>query len=143
MKSRRQFVKIGSLALGFVAFLGSVGRTIAAPRSTILNWNGVVKETLMTCPVCAAKVTEKMSSEALRRIYHCPKCLAWLSTKKGDHCVYDSYGSIRCPRMQIKERRVRKLPSSGQEPMVLGRHENDQSMIFVSRLTEREHQENG
>jgi hypothetical protein len=109
MKSRRQFVKIGSLALGFVAFLGSVGRTIAAPRSTILSRDGVVKQTLMTCPVCNTKVTEKMSSEALRHIYHCPKCLAWLSTKKGDHCVYDSYGSIRCPRMQIKERQVRKL----------------------------------
>jgi hypothetical protein len=111
MKSRRQFVKMGSLALGFVTFLGSVGRTIAAPRSPNLDWAGVVKETHMTCPVCDTKVREKMSSEALRRIYHCPKCLAWLSTKKGDHCVYDSYGSIKCPRMQIKERRVRKLPT--------------------------------
>ena len=109
MKSRRQFVRMGSLALGFVAFLGSVGRTIAAPRSTLLRWDGVIKETLMTCPVCNSKIREKMSSEAHRRIYHCPKCLAWLSTKKGDHCVYDSYGSIGCPRMQIKERRVRKL----------------------------------
>jgi hypothetical protein len=110
MKSRRQFVKLGSLALGFVAFLGSVGRSIAVPRSTDLDWDGVVKDTLMTCPVCNTKVREKMSSEALRRIYHCPKCLTWLSTKKGDHCVYDSYGSIKCPRTQIKERRLRRFP---------------------------------
>ena len=109
MKSRRQFVKMGSLALGFVTFLRSVRRTVAAPRIPNLHWDGLLKETLMTCPVCDSQVREKMSSEALRRIYHCPKCLAWLSTKKGDHCVYDSYGSIRCPRMQIKERRVRKL----------------------------------
>jgi hypothetical protein len=64
----------------------------------------------VTCPVCKTKVQEKMSSEAPKRIYHCPKCLSWLSPKQGDHCIYDSYGSVKCPPIQIKERRAKKLP---------------------------------
>jgi hypothetical protein len=110
MKSRRQFIIIGSMALGFVACLGSARRTLAKPRSTNPDWDGVVKDTVMTCPVCRSKVREKMSSEAPRRVYHCPNCLAWLSTKKGDHCIYDSYGSVKCPSVQIKERRAKNLP---------------------------------
>ena len=110
MKSRRQFLKIGSLALGFVAFLGLVGRTFAKLRTTNPVWDGVVNDSLVTCPVCKTKVQEKMSSEAPKRIYHCPKCLSWLSPKQGDHCIYDSYGSVKCPPIQIKERRAKKLP---------------------------------
>jgi hypothetical protein len=101
--------KNGKFGFGFRDLPGVGGEDHRGAENPNLDWNGVVKETLMACPVCDTKVKEKMSSEAHRRIYHCPKCLAWLSTKKGDHCVYDSYGSIKCPRMQIKERRGRKL----------------------------------
>ena len=110
MKSRRQFLKIASLALGFVAFSGLVGRTFAKFRTTNPAWGGVVNDSLVTCPVCKTKVQEKMSSEAPKRIYHCPSCLSWLSPKEGDHCIYDSYGSVKCPPIQIKERRAKKLP---------------------------------
>jgi hypothetical protein len=110
MKSRRQFLKIGSLAFGFVAFVGFAGRMFARPRTTNPDWAGVVKDTEITCPVCHTKVRDSMSSESLKRTHHCPKCLTWLSTKKGDHCIYDSYGSVKCPAIQIKERRAKNLP---------------------------------
>jgi hypothetical protein len=51
-----------------------------------------------------------MSSESVKRVFHCPSCLAWLSPKKGDHCIYDSYGSVKCPAMQLKARKAQNLP---------------------------------
>jgi hypothetical protein len=110
MKSRRQFLKTGSLVLGFVALIGSAGRMFAKPRAPNPDWDGIVNDTIMTCPVCSTKTREKMSGEALKRIYHCPRCLTWLSTKKGDHCIYDSYGSAKCPAIQVKGRRAQSLP---------------------------------
>jgi hypothetical protein len=78
------------------------------------NWRhihqGIARDCVMTCPVCKAKVHERMPSETLKLVYHCPGCLSWLSPKKGDHCVYDSYGSTKCPPVQVKERRIKGLP---------------------------------
>jgi hypothetical protein len=110
MKSRRQFLKMGSLVLGFLAFVGSPGKMCAIPRKSNPVWNGVVQDCVITCPVCSTKVQEVMSSEAPKRKYHCPRCLTWLSPKPGDHCIYDSYGSVKCPPIQIKMRRAKNLP---------------------------------
>ena len=67
MKSRRQFLKIGSLALGFVTFFGSAGRMFAIPRTSNPDWAGVVTKSVITCPVCKTKVQEIMSSEVPKR----------------------------------------------------------------------------
>jgi hypothetical protein len=109
-RSRREFLKSSCLAVGFLGFLGSAGRMFAIPRTSNLAWDGVVKNCVITCPVCNTKVQEVMSSETPKRKYHCPKCLTWLSPKSGDHCIYDSYGSVKCPPIQIKERRAKELP---------------------------------
>jgi anaerobic selenocysteine-containing dehydrogenase len=110
-RSRRQFLKIGSLALGFIVFVGAGWqRVFAKPGTAKPPWAGVIKDSVVTCPVCGTGVRETMSSEAAKRVYHCPKCLAWLRPKEGDHCIYDSYGSVKCPTMQIKERRAKNLP---------------------------------
>jgi hypothetical protein len=78
------------------------------------NWRhihqGIAGDCVVTCPVCKTKVRETMSSEASKRVYHCPGCLSWLSPKKGDHCIYDSYGSVKCPATQVKERRIKLFP---------------------------------
>ena len=49
-----------------------------------------------------------MCSEAvkLNSFINCPACLVWASPKNGDHCIYDSYGSAKCPPVQVKERRT-------------------------------------
>ena len=108
--SRRQFIKISSFTLGFVALVGSAGRIFAIPRRSNPVWDGVVGACTITCPVCKTKTTEAMSSEAPKGRYHCPKCLTWLKPKPGDHCIYDSYGSVNCPPLQIKARKAKGLP---------------------------------
>jgi hypothetical protein len=71
---------------------------------------GIVRDCVVTCPVCKTEVQETMCSEATKLAYHCPACLSWLRPKKGDHCIYDSYGSVKCPPVQVKERRIKPLP---------------------------------
>jgi hypothetical protein len=68
-----------------------------------------VADCVVTCPVCKTKVQETMVPETLKLIYHCPVCLTWLSPKKGAHCIYDSYGSVNCPPIQVKKRREQGL----------------------------------
>ncbi len=110
IRTRRAFLKTSFLTIGFLGFVGLAHRAIAKPRRSIPAWAGIVRDSVVTCPTCKNTVQEKMSSESLKRIFHCPVCLTWLSPKKGDHCIYDSYGSVKCPVIQIKERRAKNLP---------------------------------
>jgi hypothetical protein len=109
-RSRREFLKTTCIAVSFVSLLGFAGRAFAKTKRVIPVWNGIVGDCVVTCPGCNKKVGEKMSSESVKRVFHCPSCLAWLSPKKGDHCIYDSYGSVKCPAMQLKARKAQNLP---------------------------------
>jgi hypothetical protein len=104
--NRRDFLKASLLALG----AGVVTSTLAIPRRRNPVWDGVVYQAVVTCPVCKTQETVSMPPESPLRVYHCPKCLAWLSPKKGDHCIFESYGSKHCAQLQIKERREKHLP---------------------------------
>jgi len=108
--SRREFLKTSSLALGFLALFGFATRAFAVKKKTKVQWDGIVGDCVVTCPVCKTRVQETMVSETPKLIYHCPVCLTWLSPKKGDHCIYDSYGSVHCPPIQVKNRRLQGLP---------------------------------
>ena len=55
-----------------------------------------------TCPHCGHAATESMGRESVKKVYHCKNCLSWLAPKHGDHCIYDSYGSVPCPARQLK-----------------------------------------
>jgi hypothetical protein len=99
---RRDFLKTSCLALGLVSFLGVAGRAFAKPRKTNPVWEGIERDCVVTCPVCKTGVKETMVKETIKRVYHCPVCLTWLSPKKGDHCIYDSYGSVKCAAVQLK-----------------------------------------
>jgi hypothetical protein len=104
--NRRKF-----LILGGLAFCASfVTRAFAVKKKTKIQWDGIVGDCVVTCPVCKTQVQETMVSETLKLIYHCPVCLTWLSPKKGDHCIYESYGSVNCPPIQVKKRRAAGLP---------------------------------
>ena len=113
--SRREFLTRSGLALGFIAFMGLVSRTFAVRKKTKVQWDGIVGEVVVTCPVCKTQVQEHMVSETTKLIYHCKVCLAWLSPKEGDHCIYDSYGSVNCPQIQVKKKRMsgQTLPNEG------------------------------
>jgi hypothetical protein len=104
--NRRNF-----LILSCLAFCASfVTRAFAVRKKTKIEWDGVVGTCVVTCPVCKTQVQEVMIPEIVKTIYHCPICLTWLSPKKNDHCIYESYGSVNCPPIQIKKRRAAGLP---------------------------------
>jgi hypothetical protein len=104
--NRRKFLILSFLALG----AGFATRAFAVKKKTKIEWDGIVDDCVITCPVCKTQVQETMCSETPKLIYHCPVCLTWLSPKKGDHCIYDSYGSVNCPPIQVKTRRLKGLP---------------------------------
>jgi hypothetical protein len=104
--NRRKFLILSCLALA----ASFATRAFAVKKKTKIKWDGIVSDCVVTCPVCKTQVQEHMVSETLKLIYHCPVCLTWLSPKKGDHCIYDSYGSANCPPIQVKKRRAANLP---------------------------------
>ena len=49
-------------------------------------------ESTITCPACGRAATETMPTDACQYIYHCRVCNLQMKPKKGDCCVYCSYG---------------------------------------------------
>lgn len=54
----------------------------------------------ITCPECAHQSTETMPTDACQYIYVCKQCDLQMKPKKGDCCVYCSYGDVPCPPIQ-------------------------------------------
>jgi hypothetical protein len=104
--NRREFLKASLLALG----VGFATRALAKPKIRNPVWDDIVYESVVTCPVCKTKELLTIPAESPLGVYHCPKCLTWLSPKQGDHCIFESYGSKHCAQIQIKERRAKHLP---------------------------------
>lgn len=92
---------VGSEALVYAGFAGLIvasatefwtrRRTSAMPP---------VLESTLTCPRCGARRTERMPTDACQFFYECQACKATLRPKRGDCCVFCSYGSVKCPPMQ-------------------------------------------
>lgn len=54
----------------------------------------------ITCPECGHAETESMPTDACIYFYDCKGCGALLRPKKGDCCVFCSYGTRKCPPIQ-------------------------------------------
>ena len=65
----------------------------------------VVRESSLTCPACGHTKTETMPADACQFFYECAGCHTVLRPKSGDCCVFCSYGSVKCPSMQLKSDR--------------------------------------
>jgi len=61
-------------------------------------------ESVLVCPVCGFAKRERMSTDACQFSYECTSCQALLRPKRGDCCVFCSYGSVKCPPMQDETR---------------------------------------
>jgi len=59
----------------------------------------ILKSTI-TCPECGNRKEEQMPIDACQFFYKCENCNTILKPKKGDCCVYCSYGSQPCPPIQ-------------------------------------------
>ena len=62
----------------------------------------VVLESVLTCPGCGFAKTEPMATDACRFFYDCSHCGARLRPNPGDCCVFCSFGSMKCPPMQLE-----------------------------------------
>ena len=60
-----------------------------------------ISESVITCPKCGFQRTESMPTDACQFFYECTNCRERLRPKAGDCCVFCSYGSVKCPPMQI------------------------------------------
>ncbi|MGO9772542.1 MAG: GDCCVxC domain-containing (seleno)protein [Roseiarcus sp.] len=58
-----------------------------------------MKSTL-TCPNCGHRALEAMPTDACQFFYDCKACGAVLKPKRGDCCVFCSYGDVPCPPVQ-------------------------------------------
>lgn len=54
----------------------------------------------LTCPLCGHAEEETMPTEACQFFYDCKGCGAVLRPKRGDCCVFCSYGTVPCPPVQ-------------------------------------------
>ena len=63
----------------------------------------VVLESVLICPHCGFAKREIMPTDACQFYYECGKCKSVLRPNPGDCCVFCSFGSIKCPSMQIRD----------------------------------------
>lgn len=61
-----------------------------------------VRESVLTCPQCGHSKLEVMPTDACQFFYECESCKALLRPKAGDCCVYCSFGSVKCPPVQVQ-----------------------------------------
>lgn len=60
----------------------------------------IEKYSRITCPKCGFAKLEEMPLNVCVFYYECPACQIILRPKKGDCCVFCSYGSMVCPPVQ-------------------------------------------
>ena len=57
-------------------------------------------QSIVTCPKCGHRTEEVMPTNACVFFFECPACGEKLKPKRGDCCVFCSYGSVPCPPIQ-------------------------------------------
>jgi len=74
---------------------------LCARRSNhALSIGAVQQYSTITCPECGHSKREMMPTNACEFFYECKGCGALLKPRKGDCCVYCSYGDTKCPPIQ-------------------------------------------
>lgn len=62
--------------------------------------NKILLNSTITCPECGFSKEEIMPTDSCLVFYECSNCGHFLKPKKGDCCVFCSYGSVKCPPVQ-------------------------------------------
>ncbi len=57
-------------------------------------------QSTIVCPACGHRSTETMPTDACLYFYQCKSCGLEMKPKKGDCCVFCSYGDVPCPPIQ-------------------------------------------
>lgn len=61
----------------------------------------VIIHSTITCPECGYQKEESMPTDACQFFYECENCHAILKPQPGDCCVFCSYGTVKCPPVQL------------------------------------------
>ncbi|HEY9000934.1 MAG TPA: GDCCVxC domain-containing (seleno)protein [Mucilaginibacter sp.] len=61
----------------------------------------VYLKSVITCPVCDHAKEEMMAIDSCAYFYECENCKALLKALPGHCCVFCSYGSTKCPPVQL------------------------------------------
>jgi hypothetical protein len=61
----------------------------------------ILTTSTIKCPKCGFEKEETMPVDACQYFYECGSCKEMLRPKSGDCCVFCSYGTMKCPPMQI------------------------------------------
>ncbi|RYD63794.1 MAG: hypothetical protein EOP84_33320 [Verrucomicrobiaceae bacterium] len=61
----------------------------------------VITSSIITCPHCGTQKQEEMPTDACQYFYRCTSCETVLKPKQGDCCVFCSYGTVKCPPIQL------------------------------------------
>lgn len=56
---------------------------------------------VLTCPECAVSTVETMPDNACVYFHECRQCKTVLRPNPGDCCVFCSFGSVKCPPIQL------------------------------------------
>ena len=62
----------------------------------------VVFDSVLTCPHCGHAKRERMPVDACQFFYECEACQTLLRPRRGDCCVFCSFGSVKCPSVQAQ-----------------------------------------
>jgi hypothetical protein len=62
----------------------------------------VTLQSVLTCPECGAASEEQMPTDACIYFYECKQCHKVLRPVAGDCCVFCSFGSVKCPPIQLR-----------------------------------------
>ncbi len=63
----------------------------------------VTFRSVITCPRCGARAQEEMPTDVCTFFYECRQCHELLRPLDGDCCVFCSYGSAKCPSVQMRD----------------------------------------
>ena len=63
----------------------------------------IILKSTITCPECGHRKTEIMPTDNCQYYYECESCKSLLKPEVGDCCVFCSYGSVKCPPLQVVE----------------------------------------
>ena len=61
----------------------------------------LILKSKITCPECGFQKKETMPEDSCRFFYECENCKTILRPKQGDCCVFCSFGTVKCPPVQI------------------------------------------
>jgi hypothetical protein len=61
-----------------------------------------ILESMLTCPHCGHATLEELPLDSCRFFHECVECHTLMRPQAGDCCVFCSYGSVKCPPIQLQ-----------------------------------------